>query len=135
MQQRMNDYLRQQGLKWLRDERCPVCGKREVYLAGHAGDLPITLCMRCDNDRLLAERGWSKWRVRRLRAETHLIVWIANGAVGMALGSLAALCMLLLMATQMGEWARVAVGSVGTVAIFAVMLLYVIWRGDPPFWD
>lgn len=46
-------------------EKCPVCKKRTVAIVGQAGDLPITLCLNCDNKSVMSQLSrWARLEVR-----------------------------------------------------------------------
>lgn len=114
--------------------RCPVCGKQAVCVVAHAGGLPVTLCLHCDGQRMIAEMGLSRWQVWQISARGWLSILVESGIAGALLMLVLVLCLFtaaVLPAEQ--ETLRQIAGLLGMLAAFASFCLYVfpvgmLWR-------
>ena len=107
------------------DERCPVCRKKAVAIVGHAGDLPITLCLNCDNKSMMSQlRRWTQFKIR------VLILWDYGELIGYwtaMCSSGALLCLFLLLVTPAEELPmRVFVAALGALFVGGTWWLH--WR-------
>ena len=106
-------------------ERCPVCKKKTVAIVGHAGELPITLCLNCDNKSMMSHL--SRWARIKLQV---LVLWDYGELIGywVAMFSCGALlCLFLLLVTPAEELAmRVFLAALGALFVGGVWWLH--WR-------
>ncbi len=106
-------------------ERCPVCGKQAVCIVDRAAGLPVTLCLNCDTQQMIAEMGYSRRQVWWL----HVRVWgdrqVKSGMMGVALMLLITLCLAASFLPDRFEFMREVAALVGMVAAFASFQLYV----------
>lgn len=104
-------------------EKCPVCKKRTVAIVGHAGDLPITLCLYCDNKSKMSQ--FSRWVRLKIRI---LSLWDYGEVIGYwaaMFASGALLCLFFLMVVPDEELAlRVLVAVLGALFVIGVWWLH-----------
>lgn len=109
---------------YLPNERCPVCGKRSVFVIDQVADIPVTLCLHCDVAEAMTRLPRrTRWRIR---VQSWALTMEATGTWGgLALGVWSmAVMFILATATDVETWRRMAVLAVGIVCQIASYILY-----------
>lgn len=121
----MNDTL-----EYVPGARCPVCGKQAICVVDRAGNLPVTLCLHCDAQQMIADMGLSRWRVWQISTRAWLGALVESGMAGALLALVLVLCLFaasMLPAEQ--ETPRQIAGLLGIAAALTSFQLYVFPLG------